>query len=94
LTNNLAKLWYNISVVRANLSVFKAKIAHFAKLLKRGEPVTLCERNIPIATVVPVPKKRKQERPIGLYEGMIQISDDAFAPLTEAELEEWYGGKI
>jgi len=65
-------------------------MSFFVRLLERGESVTLCKRNVPIATVVPIPEPPKI-RPIGLFKGLFKVPDDAWAPMTDEELKDWYG---
>jgi len=79
----------------AQLSVHEAK-AHFSELLKRveaGETVVVTRYNKPVVEIRRVSEPRREIR-IGAYDGEFEIPDDAFAPLTEEELEDWYGPLI
>jgi prevent-host-death family protein len=80
----------------AQVSVHEAK-AHFSELLRRveaGETVTVTKHNKPIAEMRPVEPKTKGRR-LGAFEGEFEgefaIPANAFAPMTEEELRDWYG---
>ena len=78
-------------MVRANLADFKARIAYFAKLLKCGKPIVLCERNVPMATIVPEPTRPTGKRPIGKVLWDFKVPDDVWKPLSDKELRELFG---
>lgn len=79
-------------MVRANIAEFKAKLSYFLKLVKGGERVVICDRNVPVAELSALPEEPKGKRPIGLHRGLFKVPEEFFEPLTEEELEEWYGG--
>ncbi len=78
-------------MVRANIAEFKTRMSHFIKILKGGDRVILCERNVPIAEIRPIPAKRIGKRVFGQHRGEFRVPDEVWAPLTDAELEEMFG---
>jgi antitoxin (DNA-binding transcriptional repressor) of toxin-antitoxin stability system len=82
-------------MVRANIAEFKARISYFVKLLKRGERVVLCERNIPIATLVPEPEAPSMgKRILGQHRGKFSVPNEAWRALTDEELKEYFGDAL
>jgi prevent-host-death family protein len=74
------------------MSVHEAK-AHFSALLKEvasGETIVITKHDQPIAEINPVGTKKPKRR-LGLFAGEMDIPDEAFAPLTDEELKDWYG---
>ena len=80
-------------MVRANIAEFKAKLSYFLKLVRAGEKVVICDRNVPVAELTALPEQRKGKRPIGLCKGLFVVPDEFFEPMSDEELEEWYGGE-
>jgi antitoxin (DNA-binding transcriptional repressor) of toxin-antitoxin stability system len=75
----------NIHVVKAQLSVYLGKV-------ERGETVIIARRNKAIAELRPISATipAKKCRPMGLAKGKIHWAEGAFAPLSDAELADWY----
>jgi len=74
------------------MSVHEAK-AHFSEVLRRveaGETVVVTRHNRPVVELRPVQPASRGRR-IGAFDGELEIPDEAFAPLSEAELADWYG---
>lgn len=74
------------------MSVHEAK-AHFSQVLKRveaGETVVVTRHNKVVAEIKP-PAEVRGPIVLGAFEGEFEIADDAFAPMTEEELKDWYG---
>ena len=78
-------------MIRANIAEFKAKLSYFLKLVRGGEKVVICDRNVPIAELTALPAQRKGKRILGRHKGLFQVPDEAFAPLSDKELREWFG---
>ena len=76
----------------AKMSVHEAK-AHFSEAMRRvenGEVITVTRHGKPVAELRPLALE-PQERRLGAFEGLFVIPDDAFDPMTEEELKDWYG---
>jgi prevent-host-death family protein len=65
----------------------------FSRLLKRvaaGEEITIANRGVPVARLVPVPAQ-KAKRQLGAYGDTIKIADDFNAPLPDEILDLFEG---
>ena len=78
-------------MARVNIAEFKAKLSYFLRLVKGGEKVVICDRNVPVAELAALPKQRTGKRVLGQHKGLFVVPDQAFAPLSEEELREWFG---
>jgi prevent-host-death family protein len=79
--------------VKKEVNVHEAK-KQLSRLLKRvaaGEEVTIANRGVPVARLVPV-RAPKAERQLGAYGDTIQIADDFDAPLSDELLNLFDGG--
>lgn len=66
---------------------------HLSRLLRRvaaGEEITIANRGVPVARLVPVPSK-KRKRELGFYGDKIKIADDFDAPLPDEILDAFEG---
>jgi prevent-host-death family protein len=67
---------------------------HLSRLLaevEKGEEIIVCRGNTPVARLLPMSRKQVRRRPhVGTVTSeAVLIANDAFAPLTETELEVW-----
>ena len=68
---------------------------HFSRLLRRvaaGEEITIANRGVPVARLVPVPPAGAR-RVLGAFRGQVSVAEDFDAPLPEALLEAFEGKK-
>ena len=74
-------------MTHANLHEVKARLAHYARLVKAGETVVICERNKPFAEMRPLPDHAKPapKRRLGVMKGWFPMPDDFNAPDPELE---------
>jgi len=79
-------------VIRLNIHEVKTHLSRYLKKLARGETILLCKRNIPIAEIRPLPKRRKGKRPIGLAKGEFKVPPEFFEPLP-SELVDAFNGQ-
>lgn len=74
------------------VNIHEAK-TQFSRLLRRvaaGEEITIANRGIPVARVVPV-LASKPKRQLGTYGDTIKIADDFNAPLPDEILDAFEG---
>jgi prevent-host-death family protein len=67
----------------------------FSRLLRRvaaGEEITIANRGVPVARLVPVPPAQAQ-RVLGAFRGRVSIAEDFDSPLPEALLGAFEGAK-
>lgn len=69
-------------MVRVNISEARAGLSRYLARVERGETVTLCRRNVPIAEIRPVRAATAEERPIGIDRGM-RVPESFFEPLPD-----------
>lgn len=63
----------------ANLHEVKARLSHYARLVKAGETVILCERNKPFAEIRPLgPAAKPPKRELGLMKGSCPVGPEFF----------------
>ena len=71
-------------MANVNLYEFKTHFSEYARRVKEGETVILCERNVPIAEVRPIAKAKREPRPApGLFRDDISVGADFFDADTE-----------
>jgi len=67
----------------------------FSQLLRRvaaGEEITIANRGVPVARLVPIPA-RETRRKLGIFHNQMTIADDFDAPLPESILLAFEGKK-
>lgn len=67
-----------------NIQEAKTHLSRYARRVKAGETIILCERNKPIAEIRPIAGSRQKIR-LGLFKGQIEVSDDFNDPLPRFE---------
>jgi prevent-host-death family protein len=67
---------------KVNIHEAKARFSALVDRVSGGEPVLICRRNIPVAELRAVPKRRQTRRPIGLLAGF-EVPPSFFEPLPE-----------
>jgi len=71
-----------------NLSEVKSRLSYYAKLVKAGETIILCDRNKPFAEIRPIgPATPPPKRELGLLKGWFPVPDDFNDPDPELEEE-------
>ena len=68
---------------------------HLSQLLRRvaaGEEITIANRGVPIARLVPIPA-RETRRKLGIFHNQMIIADDFDAPLPDSILLAFEGKK-
>jgi antitoxin (DNA-binding transcriptional repressor) of toxin-antitoxin stability system len=68
-----------------NIGEAKAHLSEYARMVKKGERIVLCDRNRPFAEIRPLLTTEEGRRPFGLARGKISIPDDFNEPDPEIE---------
>ena len=76
---------------RVNVHDAKTHLSRYLARVERGERIILCRRNVPVAEIRPLPRKREEERPIGLAKGRLEVPDEFLEPLPEELLDAFEG---
>ena len=69
----------------------KTRLSQLVASACRGEEVYLARNGTPVARIVPIGKGRGK-RVLGTARGMVEIKDEFYRPMTDAEYEEFLGG--
>ena len=67
---------------KVNLYEAKAHLSALVDRVAEGETVVICRRNVPAAELRPVPKPRRNRRPIGLVPDFT-VPPSFFEPLPD-----------
>jgi antitoxin (DNA-binding transcriptional repressor) of toxin-antitoxin stability system len=78
-------------MLRINIHDAKTHLSRYLEQVEKGEVVTICRNNVPIAELRALPKPQRGKRRLGLHKGQIEITDAFFEPMSEDELDLWYG---
>ena len=79
-------------MIQVNLANAKTNLSRYVKLAASGERVVICDRNVPVAELQAIASPRPTGlRRLGFLDKSIWLADDAFEPLYDAELTDWYG---
>ena len=75
---------------QVNTHEAKTQLSRLLRRVAAGEEVTIANRGVPVARLVPVPAP-KHIRKLGIYGDTIKIADDFDAPLPEEILDLFEG---
>ena len=78
-------------MIRLNIHEAKTHLSKYLRRLKKGETITLCERNVPIAEIRPIAQPLRGKRPIGLYKGKFIVPAGFQDPLPDWLLDAFEG---
>ena len=83
---------HELSMIKLNIHEAKTHLSKHLARLKQGEIIVLCEHNMPIAKIRPLPTARTKPRPFGLAQGTVRIASGFSDPLPD-ELLDFFEGK-
>ena len=78
-------------MIRLNIHEAKTHLSRYLPLLEQGETIILCKRNVPIAEIKPLGKRRTKPRELGFMKGQIQLTEAFFEPLPDELLDAFEG---
>ncbi len=67
----------------------KTRLSQLVESVCRGEEVYIARNGVPVAKIVPV--TQTGTRVLGAGKDLVDISEDFYRPMTDAELEEFLG---
>ncbi len=73
-----------------NIAEAKAHFSKYTSMVKNGERIILCDRNVPFAEIRPLRISQEGRRPFGLAEGKIEMDESFFN--SDKEIEELFTG--
>jgi len=75
-------------MLKVNISEAKARLSALIDLVRKGQRVQICIRNVPAAELQPLAEgKRKGRRPLGRCAGQVRIPASFFEPLPDDFIE-------
>ena len=78
-------------MIKINIHEAKTHLSKYLARVAAGETIVVCNRNVPVAEIRPVPAHRTRPRPVGLARGTFIVPRAFFEPLPDAELDAWTG---
>ena len=75
-----------------NIQDAKAHLSEVVRRLKAGEAFVLCERNVPVAEIRPIPSARKPRKLGALRGAIVRMSQRFNEPLSGKALAEFQDG--
>lgn len=77
-------------MIKINIAEAKAHFSRYIESVERGETVTICRRNVPVAEIRPLPQPLRSLRPVGIDRGM-EVPASFFEPLPDGLLAAFEG---
>lgn len=77
-------------MIKINIAEAKAHFSRYIESVERGETVTVCRRNVPVAEIRPLPQPLRDLRPVGIDRGM-EVPASFFEPLPDDVLAAFEG---
>ena len=82
-------------MIKVNIQEAKTHLSRYLDQVEGGEVIVVCRHNQPVAEIRAIQTASvSPTRVAGLLKGLVHWEPDAFAPLTEEELAEFYGGEV
>ncbi len=75
---------------KVNIHEAKTSFSRLLRLVAAGEEITISNRGVPVARLVPIPTE-ETTRKLGAFRGQMIISDDFDAPLPDDILDAFEG---
>ncbi len=72
-----------IVMLKVNLAEAKANLSRYLAKASQGEPVVICNHNVPVAELRALPPHSNRPRPIGLCKGQFHVPPRFFQPLPD-----------
>jgi antitoxin (DNA-binding transcriptional repressor) of toxin-antitoxin stability system len=84
-------IFMTMKTVMVNINEAKTHLSEYARRVKRGGRVILCDRNKPFAEIRPLRLTKEGRRPFGLARGVIEVPPDFLT--TDDEIEALFAGE-
>jgi antitoxin (DNA-binding transcriptional repressor) of toxin-antitoxin stability system len=78
-------------MIQININEAKSKLSKYARLVKSGETVILCDRNKPFAEIRPLDRRGSAPRVFGMSKGMFKLGPEFFE--ADAKVEKMFAGE-
>lgn len=71
-----------------NMHEAKTELSRLVERALAGEDVVIARAGVPVVRLVPVAQTGKRQ--LGQWRGRVRLAEDFDAPLSDAELSDWY----
>ena len=78
-------------MIQININEAKSKLSKYARLVKSGETVILCDRNKPFAEIRPLDRRGSAPRVFGMSKGMFKLGPEFFE--ADSEVQKMFFGE-
>ena len=78
-------------MIQININEAKSRLSKYARLIKSGETVILCDRNKPFAEIRPLDRRGSAPRVFGMSKGMFKLGPEFFE--ADAEVQKMFVGE-
>ena len=78
---------------RVNMHDAKTNLSRYVRELKPGETLILCNRNVPVAEIRSLVRKKLTPR-IGVFKGEFTVPDSFFEPMPDEWLKAFYEAPV
>ena len=83
-----------MTMIMVNIHQLKARLSEFLDHVQRGERVVICNRNHPVAEMLPIEQKRTIPRPTDAGPYRFDLPDAFFEPMPEDFLAAVESGQV
>ncbi len=82
-------------MVEVNIYDAKTNFSKYAKRVKAGETIVLCDRNVPFAEIKPLKQKKRlnKRRILGIDAGVVELGDEWDSDETNQGIADLFNGK-
>ena len=80
-------------MLKINIGEARTHLSRYAKRVKAGETIWLCDRNVPFAEIRPLrePLTTERRRPLGMDAGRLELTSGWDSAETNREVAELFG---
>lgn len=69
--------------MKVNVQDAKTHLSRYLDMVRHGQTVTICHRNVPVASLIAVPAAATKRRVFGLHKDTVSGLTDAFPSLRQ-----------
>ena len=78
-------------MIQININEAISRLSKYARLVKSGETVILCDRNKPFAEIRPLDRRGTAPRVFGMSKGMFKLGPEFFE--ADSEVQTMFAGE-
>jgi len=78
-------------MIKLNIHEAKTHLSRYLAQLEEEEVIILCNRNVPVAEIRPLPKHSNEKRKVGFMKGQFSVPESFFEPLPDELMDAFEG---